>query len=110
MCLINETNEMAGAKSLSVPMTLTSDLDALSPVIDTQRLSMVAVSNKINQIDSSSDVYPTSIYKSMTEPEGDNNSAIYLTKKINLETPATSLRVLLDAVRLPDATSLVASQ
>ena len=28
---------------------------------------------------------------------------IYLTKKINLETPATSLRVLLDAVRLPDA-------
>jgi len=100
---INETNEMAGAKSLSVPMTLTSDLDALSPVIDTQRLSMVAVSNKINQIDSSSDVYPTSIYKSMTEPEGDNNSAIYLTKKINLETPATSLRVLLDAVRLPDA-------
>ena len=99
---INETNEMAGAKSLSVPMTLSSELDALSPVIDTQRMSMYAVANQINSIDSSSDVYPTSIYRAMTEPEGDNHSAIYLTKKINLETPATSLRVLLDIVRQPD--------
>ena len=99
---INETNEMAGAKSLSVPMTLSSELDALSPVIDTQRMSMYAVSNQINSIDSSSDVYPTSIYRAMTEPEGDNHSAIYLTKKINLETPATSLRVLLDIVRQSD--------
>ena len=39
----------------------------------------------------------------MTEPTGDNHSAIYLTKKINLETPATSLRVLLDAARTSDA-------
>jgi hypothetical protein len=99
---INETNEMAGAKSLSVPMTLSSELDALSPVIDTQRMSMYAVANQINSIDSSSDVYPTSIYRAMTEPEGDNHSAVYLTKKINLETPATSLRVLLDIVRQPD--------
>ena len=96
---INETNEMAGAKSLSVPLALSSELDALSPVIDTQRMSMYAVSNQINSIDSSSDVYPTSIYRAMTEPEGDNHSAVYLTKKINLETPATSLRVLLDIVR-----------
>jgi len=100
---INETNEMAGTKSLSIPITLSSDLDLLSPVIDTQRMSMVAVANQINQIDSSSDVFPTSTYRAMTEPEGDNHSAIYLTKKINLETPATSLRVLFDAAREPDA-------
>jgi hypothetical protein len=99
---INETNEMGGIKSLSVPMTLSSELDALSPIIDTKRLSMLAVANQINVIDSSSDVFPTSIYRSMTEPEGDNHSAIYLTKKINLETPATSIRVLLDIVRQPD--------
>jgi hypothetical protein len=54
---------------------------SLSPVIDTQRLSMVAVANKIDVIDSSSDVYPTSIYRAMTSPEGDNHAAIYLTKK-----------------------------
>ena len=98
---INETNEMSGTKSLSVPITLTSEIDSLSPVLDLQRMSMIAVSNQINQIDSSSDVYPTSTYKAMTEPEGDNHSAIYLTKKIELETPATSLRVILDARRFP---------
>jgi hypothetical protein len=96
---INETNEMSGTKSLSVPITLTSEIDALSPVIDTQRLSMVAVANKIDVIDSSSDVYPSTIYRAMTSPEGDNHGAIYLTKKINLETPATSLRVLFDAFK-----------
>ena len=99
---INETNEMSGIKSLSVPITLTSEIDSLSPVLDMQRMSMIAVSNQINQIDSSSDVYPTSTYKAMTEPEGDNHSAIYLTKKIDLETPATSLRVILDARRFPE--------
>ena len=100
---INETNEMSGTKSLSVPITLTSEIDSLSPVLDLQRMSMIAVSNQINQIDSSSDVYPTSTYKAMTEPEGDNHSAIYLTKQIDLETPATSLRVILDARRFPEA-------
>jgi len=64
---------------------------------------MIAVSNQINQIDSSSDVYPSSTYKAMTEPEGDNHSAIYLTKQIDLETPATSLRVILDARRGEEA-------
>ena len=102
---INETNEMSGAKSLTMPITLSSELDALSPVIDLQRLSMVAVANKINVIDSSSDVYPTSIYSAMTEPEGDNHAAVYLTKKINLENPATSLRVIFDANR-EDAASI----
>ena len=102
---INETNEMSGAKSLNIPVTLSSEIDTLSPVIDIQRLSMVAVANKINVIDSSSDVYPTSIYSAMTEPEGDNHAAIYLTKKINLGNPATSLRVIFDANR-EDAASI----
>ena len=96
---INETNELSGVKSLSMPITLSSTDSRVSPVIDTQRMSMVAVSNKVNVIDSSSDVYPTSIYKAMTEPEGDNNAAIYLTKKITLENAATSIRVILDANR-----------
>ena len=102
---INETNEMSGTKSLNIPITLSSEVDALSPVIDVQRLSMLAVANKVNVIDSSSDVYPTSIYAAMTEPEGDNHAAIYLTKKINLENSATSLRVILDANR-EDAASI----
>ena len=100
---INETNEMSGTKSFSMPITMTSELDALSPVIDLQRVSMVAVANKVNKIDSSSDIYPTTIYKQMTAPEGDNHYAIYLTKKINMENAATSLRVLVDINRDADA-------
>ena len=96
---INETNEMGGVKSLNVPITLSSEIETVSPVIDTQRMSVIAVANVVDKIDSSADVYPTTIYKPMTEPEGDNHSAIYMTKKINLETPATSLRILLDISR-----------
>ena len=96
---INETNEMSGSKSLVMPMTLSSKVDSLSPVIDTERMSFVTVHNKVNKIDEQGDIYPTTKYNSLTEPSGDNNAAIYLTKKITLETPATSLRVLLDANR-----------
>ena len=102
---INETNELSGVKSLSMPITLSSTNSRVSPVIDTQRMSMVAVANKVDVINSSSDVYPTSIYSAMTEPEGDNHAAIYLTKKITLENAATSIRVILDANR-EDAASI----
>ena len=64
-----------------------------SPVIDLTRSSWIAVGNRLNKIDSSSDVYPTSIYDASTDPLGDDNAAIYLTKKVTLENPATALKV-----------------
>ena len=54
---------------------------------------MVAVGNVINNIDSSSDVFPTTDFSASTEPDGDNNAAIYITKKVALENPATSIKV-----------------
>ena len=53
--------------------------------------------------DSSSDVYPTSEYFASTEPDGDNNAAIYCTKQIQLEQKATALKVLHSANRGSDA-------
>ena len=53
----------------------------------------------MDNIDSSSDVYPTSDFVASTEPDGDNNSAIYLTKKITLENPATAIKVIFAAHR-----------
>ena len=47
----------------------------------------------MNSIDQESDVYPTSQYNSSTDPIGDDNAAIYLTKKVSLENPATALKV-----------------
>ena len=52
-----------------------------------------STSYTFNNIDSSSDVYPTTDYVDSTEPDGDQNAAIYITKKVALENPATSIRV-----------------
>ena len=91
---INETNELSGLKSCFVDLTLNTTSEAVSPVIDLQRSTLLAVANRLNNIDSSSDVYPTTDFFASTEPDGDNNAAIYLTKQVALENPATALKVL----------------
>ena len=101
---INETNEMGGLKSYLTRLNLESTRANLSPAIDLQRSSWISVANRINKIDSSSDLASNLTFIASTEPEGDNNSAIYITKKVILENPATALKVLLSANRPSDAT------
>ena len=96
---INETNELAGSKSLFLDLTMTSTKENLSPVIDLDRKSVVAFANRLNKIDSSSDVFPTSTYVAPIQPDGDSGEAIYCTKKVQLENPATAIKVLHSAVR-----------
>ena len=119
---INETNEMSGVKSVTLPITLRTATRHLSPVIDTERMSLLTVSNRINNIDSAAvvaagsgvtggenpqGVWPdktdsTSLgltFVPSTDPEGDNNAAIYITKKVALENPATALKVIIAAHR-----------
>jgi hypothetical protein len=45
---INETSSMTGNKSLAFSAQISSTNDALSPIIDTHRLSLIAISNKVN--------------------------------------------------------------
>lgn len=45
---INETIENTGNKSFTLRATMFTENDAVSPVIDTHRLSLVAINNKIN--------------------------------------------------------------
>ena len=89
--VINETNELSGAKSLFIPLKLASSNANISPVVDLDRASLICVGNVLNSIDSSDDVFAN--FNASTEPEGDNNSAIYITKKVALQNPATALRV-----------------
>ena len=96
---INETNELSSRKSLELQLTMSTDSVRISPVIDTGRMSMIAVANRLNNIDSSSDVYPTTDYVPSTYPEGDQNAAVYLTKQVTLDTSATGLKVLFAAHR-----------
>ena len=57
------------------------------------------IANRINNVDSSSDVYPTTDFNASTEPDGDNNVAVYLTRGIALENPATSIKVFFAAAK-----------
>ena len=100
---INETNELSGAKSMFVDLTLSTVNANVSPVIDLDRASMNLIANRINNIDSSSDVFPTTDFNASTEPDGDQNAAIYLTKKIALENPATSIRCFFAAAKKNNA-------
>tara|TARA_A200000159_G_scaffold21006_1_gene17706 strand:+ start:1606 stop:7968 length:6363 start_codon:yes stop_codon:yes gene_type:complete len=100
---INETNELAGSKSMFLDLTMQSTVENLSPVIDLDKKTVVAFTNRLDNIDSSSAVFPTSDYVAPTEPDGDSNEAIYCTKRVTLQTPATALRVLHSAVRFAGA-------
>ena len=91
---INESNELSGLKSCFVDLNLKTTSSSVSPVIDLQRASLFAVANRIDNIDSSSDVFPTTDFVASTEPDGDSNSAVYLTKQITLESPATAIKVI----------------
>ena len=100
---INETNELAGSKSLFLDFNMTTTKENLSPVIDLDRKSIVAFTNRLNNIDSSSDVFPTSIMYAAIQPDGDSNETIYCTKRVTLQNPATSIKVLHSAVRFSGA-------
>ena len=93
---INQDNEMSSEKSLALDLTLTSQSSNISPFIDSERMSMIAVGNRVNNIDSSADVYPTSEYNDSTESFGDNNEAVYIIKQVNLAQTATALKVFFD--------------
>ena len=101
---INETNEMGGIKSYLTRINMKSTRSNLSPAIDLQRSSWISVMNRINKIDSSSDLASNLTFIPSTEAEGDNNAAIYVTKKVILENPATALKVLLAANRPAEST------
>ena len=64
-----------------MPITFTSQNSNVSPVIDLDRRSFIAIGNRLNNIDSSSDVFPTTDFVASTEPDGETKTLlIYLTK------------------------------
>ena len=96
----NEELEMGNERSFILNLTLSSDSNFVSPVIDTTNMSVFLEGNNLDNIDSASDVYTpsgaTSNYRASTQPRGDNNSAVYLSKPVQLANTATSIRLFLD--------------
>ena len=96
---INETNEMSSVKSFTCTLQMQSPRANLSPIVDVSSIGALGIMNRLNMIDSNSDV-PTGItFVDSTEPDGDNNAFVYCTRKVSLATPGTAVKVMLDAFR-----------
>ena len=102
---INESSHNGGAKSFTCQLQLQSFNSNLSPVIDVGTLGAIGIMNRLNNIDSATskkvDTTTNSlpegtVYVPSTEPEGDNNVMVYCTRKVNLKTPATAVKVTAD--------------
>ena len=102
---INETNEMGSAKSFKLELDMTTTSDFVSPIVDVGSIGANTIMNRIDSISSSNDIATNSTFVESTEPEGDNNSAIYCTRLIQLENPATQLKVIFDGFK-PAGTAL----
>ena len=103
---INETNELAGAKSFYMDVDLKSSLENLSPMVDLDRKSVVAFSNRIDNIDANTDLGVASLrgdYVPSSAASGDSNEAIYITRRVALDTPAVGIKVILDMNRFASA-------
>ena len=96
---INETNEMASAKSFKLELDMTTISDFVSPVVDIGSIGANTIMNRIDSISSGSDLATNTTFVEPTEPEGDNNAAIYCTRLVQLENPATQLKVIFDGFK-----------
>jgi hypothetical protein len=92
---INEdTNlgSLSGNKSLNMRLRFNTTNTYLSPVVDTQRVSTILTSNRVNSVitNYATDNRTGSIFNDPTAFQ-------YVSKEITLETPATSVKVILNA-------------
>lgn len=83
--------------SLTAIVSMSTEVDRLSPVIDLEGSSIITISNRLNKeldTDGNLDI------SSELLPSGGKHSS-YITKKVVLETSSTSVKVLFDAIRNP---------
>lgn len=83
---------LPGNKSLTVNLSMESFDSFISPVVDLDRVSMIFVTNRINN--------PITNYKTdnrVNTLEDDPSSFVYATNTIQLEIPATSIKVIVSA-------------
>ena len=89
-----QLTSLPGGKSFTQELVFTTNDSNVSPVVDLDRLSVITTTNRLDQ--------PISDYKSDARVNSmfdDPNSAIYITKIVQLENPATSLQVKFAAFR-----------
>ncbi|AIX23311.1 virion structural protein [Synechococcus phage ACG-2014f] len=91
---IEYLQDLPRQKSFTLGLTLTSTDPNLSPVVDLQQVSLITSRNSLNK--------PITNYADDSRVNllvGDPHASIYVSQVINLETPATSLEVIISAYR-----------
>ena len=86
--------DLPGSKSFTQQLIFSTKDTNVSPVVDLDRLSIITTTNRIDE--------RVSDYKSdgrVNSRFNDPNAAVYITKNVVLENPATSLQVRLAAYR-----------
>ena len=100
---INEVNKLSNLpkqKSLTMDVNMSSPDPNLSPVLDVKNATFILGRNKINN-PIGLDNYATD--NRTNQIEDDPHSSIFVSNRINLKQPATSLKVLLGASVQPEA-------
>jgi hypothetical protein len=88
----SKTTNLPANKSLTLNLNLSSSNAYISPVIDLDRVGMIFTSNRVNNAISN---YATD--ERVSTLKDDPSSFVYATKPISLETPASSIKVILSA-------------
>jgi hypothetical protein len=79
-------------------MRMTSDDPNLSPVVDASNAVLIFERNLLNQ-----PINDYAVDSGSNKLSGDPHAAIYISRKISLKQPATSLKVLVSAYRHPSS-------
>ena len=101
---INENNKMEGSKSLTMQVQLSTQNTNLSPVVDLDRCSLITTSNRVNYWPGGSAVIPSQANidrtaDTSTDPVGDQNDAVYLTRLARLTNESRSLKLQFQITR-----------
>ena len=87
-------------KSLTLKVDMTSTDKNLSPILDIKNATFILGRNKINN-PVGQDEYASDI--ATTELSNDRHGSIFVSNRVNLKQPATSIKVLVAANRQPEA-------
>ena len=88
---IAKLNNITGNKSMNMSLTFGTTDSRISPVIDGQRTNAILTSNRVNSV--VSDYKTDSKVKSFSD---DPTACQYISKEIDLENSATSIKIIVD--------------
>jgi hypothetical protein len=95
---LEKLNEIPGNKSMELRLNLSTSDNRLSPVIDLDRVGMICISNRVNNV-----ITDFKTDSRISTLKNDPSSFIYAVNPIQLEIPATSIKIIIAAYINPYA-------